>query len=47
MLCFGKDCRCVRVNLRLQKAASFGSSILFGQPLCSESRQFVLIHFGI
>lgn len=27
-------------------AASFGSSILFGQPLCSESRQFVLIHFG-
>jgi hypothetical protein len=28
------------------EAASFGSSILFGQPLCSESRQFVLIHFG-
>ena len=27
-------------------AALFGSSILFGQPLCSESRQFVLIHFG-
>lgn len=27
-------------------AASFGSSILFGQPLCSESRQAVLIHFG-
>ena len=28
------------------EAASFGSSILFGQPLCSESRQAVLIHFG-
>jgi hypothetical protein len=28
-------------------AASFGSSILFGQPLCSESRQFILIHFGM
>lgn len=46
MSCLGKDCRCVRVNLSLQMQHRSVLPFLFGQPLCSESHQFALIHFG-
>lgn len=42
----GKVCRCNSGNLSLQNAASFGSSFLFGQPLCSHSCGAAPIHSG-